>query len=81
MPKRLTKAEKAKIRRRKELSARKVRPLTHIDFWAISVQEAAAAMRRAGIADEIVSGWIYEQKPDWMPQLNPHPYFDDEEED
>ena len=44
-------------------------------------QEAAAAMRRAGIADEIVSGWIYEQKPDWMPQLNPHPYFDDEEED
>lgn len=70
MPKKPTKAQKAATRRRKEAAARRTesKPLTNLQMWAASVDETAKAMRASGIDEEIVIGWIYEQKP---------PVFDD----
>lgn len=70
MPKKMTKAEKAAKRKRKEATAKRLdaKPLTNLQFWAACVDETAKAMLQMGIADEIVMGWIYEQKP---------PVFDD----
>lgn len=70
MPKKPTKSEKAAKRRRKEATAKRLdtKPLTNLHFWAACVDETARAMRDMGIAEDLVIGWIYEQKP---------PVFDD----
>jgi hypothetical protein len=70
MAKKLTKAEKAAKRRRKEATAKRLdaKPLTNLHFWAASVDETAQAMIDIGINEDIVIGWIYEQRP---------PIFDD----
>lgn len=70
MPKKQTKAEKAAKRRRKEATARRLdaKPLTNLHLWAAMIDETAQAMRDMGMSEEVVNGWIYEQRP---------PVFDD----
>ncbi len=70
MPKKQTRAEKTAKRRRKEATARRLdaKPLTNLGLWAAMVDETARAMLDSGIPEEVVWGWIYEQRP---------PVFDD----
>ena len=70
MPKKPTKSEKAAKRRRKEATAKRLdaKPLTKLGLWAAMVDETARSMMEAGIPEEVVWGWIYEQRP---------PTFDD----
>ena len=70
MPRKPTKSEKAAKRRRKEATAKRLdaKPLTNLHVWAAMIDETARAMRDMGISEEVVNGWIYEQRP---------PVFDD----
>ena len=57
-----------------------------LDAWAISLQEMYKALRRAGFDVEMSLAVILEPSayPDWIlpkPDLIPHTWDDDEEED
>jgi len=57
-----------------------------LDAWAISLQEMYRALRRAGFDVELALGIITEPSayPDWIlpkPDLIPHTYEDDDDED
>lgn len=92
MAKRLTKAEKARIRRRKELSARRDKrtPLTAIDRLACHFVELEAALIRQGY-DQDKARWVAQETivtlwQEIIPRFNENeevfqPYEDDEDED
>ena len=57
-----------------------------LDAWAISLQEMYRALRRAGFDVDIALGIITEPSayPDWIlpkPDLIPHTYEEDDDED
>jgi len=59
---------------------------TALDAWAISLQEMYRALRRAGFDVEIALAVIVEPSayPDWIlpkPDLIPHTWDDDDDED
>lgn len=67
MAKRKTKAQKLASLRAKERAARRTKPLTALDIWAIKIHEGAEALTRAGMDEATVMGWIVEQSlPDWF---------------
>lgn len=92
MAKRLTKAEKARIRRRKELSARRDKrtPLTAIDRLACHFVELEAALIRQGY-DQDKARWVAQETivtlwQEIIPRFNENeevfqPYEDEDEED
>lgn len=92
MAKRLTKAEKAKIRRRKELSAQRDKrmPLTAIDRLACYFVELESALIRQGY-DKDKARWVAQETiVDFWKEIIPRhndneeifePYEDDEDED
>jgi hypothetical protein len=57
-----------------------------LDAWAIGIHEMYKALRRAGVATDLCVAIIIEPSayPDWIlpkPDLIPHEWDDDEDED
>ena len=80
---RKTKAQKLASLRAKERAAKRTKPITKLDEWAISLYEVAESMRRAGFDDATIQGWIVDQRlPDWIhPAPDEFDEDDEEEED
>ena len=77
-----TKAQKAALRRSKERAAKRTKPITPLDEWAIKIYEMAEALKRAGMDEPTVMGWIVDQPmPDWFVNNPDHSPFEDEDED
>ena len=83
MAKRKTKAQKLASLRAKERAARRTKPITALDQWAIAIYEVAESMKRAGFDDETIQGYIVEQRlPEWVaPRPDEYDGDDEEEED
>lgn len=83
MAKRKTKAQKLASLRAKERAARRTKPITALDQWAIAIYEVAESMKRAGFDDETIQGYIVEQRlPEWVaPRPDEFDGDDEEEED
>lgn len=79
MARKKTKAQKLATLRAKERAAKRTKPITKLDEWAIGLYEMAESMRRAGFDDETIQGWIIDQRlPEW---ITPSPDFDDDDEE
>ena len=82
MARKKTKAQKLASLRAKERAAKRTKPITKLDEWAIALYEQAESLKRAGFGDATVQGWLIEQPmPEW---ISPTPKYlddDDEEED
>ena len=77
---RKTKAQKLATLRAKERAAKRTKPITKLDQWAIAIYEVAESMKRAGFDDATIQGFIVDQRlPDWV--IAAPDYFDDEEEE
>ena len=62
-----TKAQKLASLRAKERAAKRTKPITALDAWAIQLYEIADSMRRAGFDEETIQGWLCDQRlPDWF---------------
>ena len=83
MAQRKTKAQKLASLRAKERAAKRTKPITALDLWAISLYEVAESMKRAGFDDATVQGWLCDQRlPEWVTApTNPIEDDDDEEEE
>ena len=78
---RKTKAQKLASLRAKERAAKRTKPITPLDFWAIKIYEGAEALKRAGLDEETVMGWIVDQPlPDWFIE-NPERFDEDDDDD
>ena len=67
MARKKTKAQKLASLRAKERAARRTKPITKLDLWAIEIYEIAESMKRAGFDDATIQGWIVEQRlPEWI---------------
>jgi hypothetical protein len=77
---RKTKSQKLASLRAKERAAKRTKPITKLDQWAIALYEIAESMKRAGFDDATVQGWIVDQRlPEW---IAPQPdQFDEEDEE
>ena len=81
MAQRKSKAQKLASLRAKERAAKRTRPLTALDAWAIQLYEMAESMKRAGFDEETIQGWLCDQKlPDWFIG-RPDEFEDDDEEE
>lgn len=79
---RKTKAQKLASLRAKERAAKKTKPITKLDTWAIALYEIAESMKRAGFDDATVQGWIVDQRlPEWIAPRPDELDGDDEEEE
>ena len=79
---RKTKAQKLATLRAKERAAKRTKTLTALDIWAIKIHEGAEALKRAGMDDETVMGWIVDQSlPEWFVGRPDEFEDDDDEED
>ncbi len=78
---RKTKAQKLASLRAKERAAKRTKPITALDLWAISLYEITESMKRAGFDDATIQGWLCDQSlPDWV--LSPSkPIEDDDDEE
>lgn len=77
-----TKAQKLASLRAKERAARRTKPITKLDEWAISLYEMAESLKRAGFDEATVQGWIIDQRlPEWISPRPDDLDDDDEEED
>lgn len=83
MARRKTKQQKLASLRAKERAARRTKPITKLDQWAIAIYEVAESMKRAGFDDETIQGYIVEQRlPEWIaPRPDEFEGDDEEEED
>ena len=83
MARRKTKQQKLASLRAKERAARRTKPITQLDQWAIAIYEVAESMKRAGFDDETIQGYIVEQRlPEWVaPRPDEFEGDDEEEED
>lgn len=83
MPRKKTKAQKLASLRAKERAAKRTKPTTKLDQWAIAIYEVAQSMKNAGFDEATIQGYIVEQRlPDWVHTNPDHtPYEDDEDED
>ena len=83
MARRKTKQQKLASLRAKERAARRTKPITKLDQWAIAIYEVAESMKRAGFDDETIQGYIVEQRlPEWVaPRPDEFEGDDEEEED
>lgn len=83
MARRKTKAQKLASLRAKERAAKRTKPITKLDQWAIAIYEVAESMKRAGFDDATIQGYIVEQRlPDWIaPRPEEFDGDDEEEED
>lgn len=83
MARRKTKQQKLASLRAKERAARRTKPITKLDQWAIAIYEVAESMKRAGFDDETIQGYIVEQRlPEWIaPRPDEYDGDDEEEED
>lgn len=80
MARKKTKAQKLASLRAKERAAKRTKPITPLDEWAIKIYEAAEAFKRAGFDDATVQGWICEQRmPDWF--IDRPEKFDEDDDD
>lgn len=78
----LTKAQKAALRKRKEAAAKRTQAPTKLDSWAISLFEIAQSMKRAGFDDATIQGWICDQRlPEWVFPDHFDPFEEEEEDD
>ena len=78
---RKTKAQKLASLRAKERAAKRTKPITKLDEWAIRVHEAAESMRRAGWDEDLITAYILEQRlPDWVIG-RPDEFEDDDDEE
>ena len=76
-----TKAQKLASLRAKERAAKRTKPITKLDEWAISLYEMAESLKRAGFDEATVQGWIIDQRlPEWI-QPPPDDLDDDFEEE
>ena len=81
MAQRKSKAQKLASLRAKERAAKRTRPITALDAWAIQLHEVADSMKRAGFDDETIQGWLCDQKlPDWFVG-RPDEFEDDDDEE
>lgn len=81
MAQRKTKAQKLASLRAKERAAKRTKPTTALDLWAISLYEIAESMKRAGFDDATVQGWLCDQQlPEWVIGA-PKPIDDDDDEE
>ena len=81
MARRKSKAQKLASLRAKERAAKRTRPITALDAWAIQLHEVADSMKRAGFDDETIQGWLCDQKlPDWFVG-RPDEFEDDDDEE
>ena len=80
---RKTKAQKLASLRAKERAAKRTKPISKLDEWAIALYEIAESMRRAGFDEATVQGWIVDQRlPEWIaPRPDEFDDSDDEDED
>lgn len=79
MARKKTKAQKLATLRAKERAAKRTKPITKLDEWAISLYEMAESMKRAGFDDATIQGWIIDQRlPEW---IQPSPDYDDDDEE
>lgn len=82
MARKKTKAQKLASLRAKERAARRTKPITKLDAWAIGLYEIAESMKRAGFDDARIQGWLIEQKlPEWIAPSPDELEGDDEEEE
>lgn len=82
MARKKTKAQKLASLRAKERAAKRTKPITKLDEWAISLYEVAESMKRAGFDDATVQGWLIDQRlPEWIAPRPDDLDDDDEEED
>lgn len=76
-----TKAQKLASLRAKERAAKRTKPITKLDEWAISLYEMAESLKRAGFDEATVQGWIIDQRlPEWI-SPPPDDLDDDDEEE
>ena len=62
-----TKAQKLASLRAKERAAKRTKPVTKLDEWAIAMHEVAQSMKRAGFDEATIQGWIVDQRlPEWI---------------
>lgn len=81
MARKKTKAQKLASLRAKERAAKRTKPITPLDEWAIKVHEGAEALKRAGLDEPTVMGWIVDQPlPDWFIG-RPDEFEDDDDDD
>lgn len=82
MARKKTKAQKLASLRAKERAARRTKPITKLDAWAIGLYEIAESMRRAGFDDATIQGWLIDQRlPEWIAPSPDELDGDDEEEE
>ena len=81
MARKKTKAQKLASLRAKERAAKRTKPITPLDEWAIKIHEGAEALKRAGMDEPTVMGWIVDQSlPDWFIG-RPDEFEDDDDDD
>lgn len=81
MARKKTKAQKLASLRAKERAAKRTKPITKLDEWAISLYEMAESLKRAGFDEATVQGWIIDQRlPEWI-SPPPDDLDDDDEEE
>ena len=82
MAQRKTKAQKLASLRAKERAAKRTRPITALDQWAIALYEVSDSMKRAGFDEETIQGYLCDQRlPDWVIGRPDEFEDDDQEED
>lgn len=82
MARKKTKAQKLASLRAKERAAKRTKPITALDQWAIAIYEVAESMKRAGFDDATIQGYIVEQRlPEWVAPSPDEYHGDDEEEE
>ena len=82
MARKKTKAQKLASLRAKERAAKRTKPITKLDAWAIGLYEIAESMRRAGFDDATIQGWLIDQRlPEWIAPSPDELDGDDEEEE
>lgn len=82
MARKKTKAQKLASLRAKERAAKRTKPITKLDAWAIGLYEIAESMRRAGFDDATIQGWLIDQRlPEWITPSPDELDGDDEEEE
>jgi hypothetical protein len=82
MAQRKTKAQKLASLRAKERAAKRTKPITALDLWAIRIHESTESMKRAGWEDALITSYVLEQSlPDWVIAAPERPVEDDDDEE